>query len=279
MGSATQIEQVLLNLLLNARDALSDIGDRQPAIDLSVDLIDSISAAEKDKEQNRSGPFVRLQIYDNGVGMDEETQSRIFAPFFTTKDVGLGTELGLSTVYGIVHQHSGWINCSSRPASGTSFSVYLPTADRQVEPPQVAVESPSPGGETILVIDDEEMIRHTVGSILEHYGHPVLVAEDGRKGLETFRRHSDQIALILLDLSMPHMSGQETLAHLRSIAPNVKVIIFTGHVAAASSAEFAGTERLEKPINSKGLIRKVRQVPGRALTNVLAAAPIVIILV
>ncbi|MBI2504964.1 MAG: response regulator, partial [Candidatus Latescibacteria bacterium] len=257
-GHSSQLEQVLLNLLINARDALETADTPAPHIRVALQLaLPGGLPADLDNK----GAYLRLQISDNGVGMDEATQARIFEPFFTTKPVGKGTGLGLATVYAIVQEHQGRITCDSKAGAGTTFSLYLPAlaslgeAAAQV-PEQVPVAR---GTETLLLIDDEELVRRTLSRGLEKAGYRIQEAKNGAEGLEILQREGARIALVLLDLSMPGMSGLEVLERLRQLAPRPKVVLFTGYAVEAS--QYAGADEvLQKPLKLGDLVRRVRQL-------------------
>ena len=205
------------------------------------------------------GEYARVRIKDNGVGMDERTRARVFEPFFTTKETGKGTGLGLSTAYAIVRQHHGWIEYESRLGAGTVFSVHLPASlsfgVQEAEPKK----APARGTETILAIDDEAMIRRLLDSQLSRFGYTVLLGESGKDGLELFGRHMDEISLVLLDLSMPNMSGREVLPALRSLNPDIRVIILSGYPA--DTEEFPDAQAvIQKPFRKEDLAEKVREV-------------------
>jgi PAS domain S-box-containing protein len=221
---ATQLEQVLINLALNARDAMPDGGSlsisaanlrlERPAI-----LVDDPSTCD----------WVRLRVADSGYGIPEEIRSRIFEPFFTTKEFGKGTGLGLAMVQGIVRQHRGWVECRSEPGRGTTFDLFLP---RAADAP-IAVETPPPaespvGRGTVLVVDDEKMIRDLCRAILERGGYNVLLASDGQEGLDLFDAREAEIDLILLDMSMPRLSGVDCLRRILAARPSQRVLLATG---------------------------------------------------
>jgi PAS domain S-box-containing protein len=260
-GHTGQLEQVLLNLLINARDALElATSAAEPRICTALQL----AAAEDLPADLQPGAYLRLQVSDNGVGMDEDTQTRVFEPFFTTKPVGKGTGLGLATVYAIVQEHRGRITCESRVGEGTTFSVYLPALDSPAAAPSQAPEpAASPKGtETLLLIDDEELVRRTLGRGLEKAGYRILEGANGMEGLEILQREGADIALVLLDLSMPGMSGLEVLERLRLLERRPKVVLLTGY--AAESSQYAGADQvLQKPLKLSELVRRVRQVLDR----------------
>jgi len=236
-ADARQIQQVLMNLALNARDAIqaglegpAAKPGRRPGLPFTLAL-----AAENttvggldllDHPEARPGQFVRLSVTDDGVGMDPETQQHLFEPFFTTKPIGQGTGLGLAIAYGIVEQHEGWITVHSEPGQGTTVQVYLPRHVVEVE--KKKREELPRGTETILVVDDLDYIRDLGRAVLEHLGYTVLVAQDGREGLEIYARERDRIDLVILDLAMPGLSGQETLQMIRMLDPTAKVLISSG---------------------------------------------------
>jgi len=256
-GHTGQLEQVLLNLLINARDALEEAANPAPRIGAYLQL-----AAPGDLPADLPpGPYLLLQVSDNGVGMDAVTQARIFEPFFTTKPVGKGTGLGLATVYAIVREHRGRILCESRAGEGTTFSVLLPALGAPAPAETPAPESvPLPRGtETLLLIDDEKLVRRTLGQSLERAGYRVLEAEKGEEGLEILRREGRQVALVVLDLSMPGMSGAEVLEHLGRFEARPKVVLLTGY--AADPAQYTtADEVLQKPLKLADLVRRVRQL-------------------
>jgi signal transduction histidine kinase/CheY-like chemotaxis protein len=215
MGDAAQLQQVFLNLCLNANDALEGVAE--PFIRV---VASSPNGAGSSPDQG-----ITIRVSDNGVGMDEEVQRQVFEPFFTTKDVDKGTGLGLATAFGIVQNHDGSIECESTIGVGTTFTVHLPTAESDVVPEAEGVVEEIPRGtETLLLIDDEEVTRKSLSAYLSGQGYRILLGKDGRDGLNVYEQHEKEIALVLLDLSMPQMTGQEVLRALRDLNPNQKVI-------------------------------------------------------
>ena len=253
-----QLEQVLLNLYLNARDALEEVERPFPCVRTTARLVCQAGHGE-DEERD----YVCVEVSDNGAGMDAQTRERIFEPFFTTKEVGKGTGLGLATAYGILQRHQGWIECRSQVGEGTTFSLYL-LAGAGVEPRVTAVSAralpdPPRGTETLLVVDDEDLVRRTTAQIFADLGYQVLEAENGLQGLEVFGRHREELSLVLLDLSMPGLAGREVLRQLKAQAPRLKVIVFTGYIA--DPGEFAGrAELVEKPFSLRQLATVVRRI-------------------
>ncbi|MBN2288165.1 MAG: PAS domain S-box protein [Candidatus Glassbacteria bacterium] len=254
----TQIQQVLTNLCLNARDAMPHGG--KIVIETSNFDVDKDYAARY--MYARIGPHVLLAVTDNGTGMDSETLARIFEPFFTTKETGKGTGLGLSIVYGIIKNHGGFINVYSEPGRGTTFKIYLPRAAGQAEKAK-PVEPPAKGGdETILIVDDERMILSLAASILEEYGYTCLTAESGKEALEIFRLKHGSIDLVILDLVMPRMSGQEVFEQMLKIDPRVSAVISSGFSVQDEKAllEKGVKAFIPKPYQERMLARVVREV-------------------
>jgi PAS domain S-box-containing protein len=257
-GDASQIGQVLLNLCLNARDAMPEGGTL--TVDTANLRIDEEAA--RLALEGRPGDFVRLRIGDTGVGMSVDVLERIFEPFYTTKEPGKGTGLGLAMVFGIVKQHQGWVECRSGVGAGTTFDVYLP---RQL----VAAPAPAPlpandvrgGSETILLADDEAVVGRLGQTILERHGYRVLSAMDGAEAVEIYQREGKAIDLVILDLAMPRLSGSEALGELRKINPAVRVLISSGYsseedVRAVEKAGVLGF--VAKPYRPVDLARRVR---------------------
>ena len=262
LGNGMQLEQVLMNLCINSRDALEEVVVADPRIRIEgarVELSQECVPADAS-----AGTYLRLRVRDNGPGMDDDTRRRIFEPFFTTKEVDKGTGLGLSTALGIVQEHGGWIECDSALGAGACFDLYLPAVegvDTHQESSSVMEESQ--GSETILVIDDEEMVRQTTMQMLDRRGFKTLDAEDGEQGLEIFRQHRDGIDLVLLDQSMPRMSGLDTLRALRQMAPDLRIVIITGYPTRLEDFEGAD-DLLQKPFSLDELVGRVRKALDRA---------------
>lgn len=223
----SQMNQVLMNLCLNARDAMPKGGRLR--IETRNGVLDEEYA--RGHGEARPGEFVRLRVEDTGHGMPPEVRQRIFEPFFTTKEAGRGTGLGLAMVFGIVQQHKGWIDCYSEVNRGTQFDIYLP----RYQPPHEADAGPTPpqsaagGHETILLVDDEPMIRTLGQNILESYGYRILLAEDGVKAVEIYRRDWQRIQLVILDLTMPGLAGRDAYEELVRINPEVRVLFASGY--------------------------------------------------
>jgi len=256
---AGQTEQVLLNLVLNAKDAMPDGGTlRFETRNVVVD-----EEMCQTHPEATCGEYVEVTISDTGAGMEKEILDHVFEPFFTTKAPGRGTGLGLATVHGIVKQHSGFITCTSQPGQGTSFRIYLPVhhieafGERKVEQ-----STPQGGRETILLVDDEELICQLSRKVLEHVGYTVLIANNGEEALELYRQEHHRISLVLLDLIMPKMGGRQCIKELKAVNPAAKVLITSGYSSkgkAADMAEMGALGFVRKPHMASELLRKVRE--------------------
>jgi PAS domain S-box-containing protein len=260
-ADAAQMSQVIFNLCLNARDAMPAGGRLTLAADNVALTEDDITTLP----QARPGDFVCLRVADNGLGIAPDVLSHIFEPFFTTKDVGKGTGMGLAMVFGIVQQHEGWIVCQSELGRGTTFEIFLPRLTKGLPVAVPVARLGSEGGETLLLADDQEMIRRLIPEALEGYGYKVLTAADGAQALELYCQQRENIALVLLDLSMPALSGQDTLEELRRIDPSVRVLVTSGHITdqARLEAERAGAcGFVAKPFRIVELVRQIRAALG-----------------
>ena len=255
-----QMEQVLMNLAVNARDAMPD-GGRLILETKNVTLDD-----EYCRLQVGAGPgeCVLLTVSDTGHGMDKTTVEHIFEPFYTTKELGRGTGLGLAMVYGIVRQHEGFITCYSEVGRGTTFNVYFPAIERHLEPGvEMTGVMPAFGTETILLVDDEAFVRDLGQRILSNAGYTVLTAANGIEALDLFTRKEKQIDLVVLDLIMPEMGGEASLKELLKIDPGVKVLVASGYSADPSMRgplELGAKGFVSKPFRLKELLRQVRKV-------------------
>jgi two-component system cell cycle sensor histidine kinase/response regulator CckA len=246
-----QIEQVLMNLVVNARDASADYGEI------------TIETANVDLEDG-SRPYVLLSVSDHGTGMDEVTRKRIFDPFFTTKEPGKGTGLGLSTVYGVVEQSNGKIEVISEVGKGSKFMIYLPRVEQDQTPKrEVLNELPPCGNETILIAEDEPMVRTMTRKILELSGYQVLEAESGLAAVELSKSHDGPVHLLLTDVVMPQMSGPRLSEEIGSLRPEVKTLFMSGYTDSAivhHGVLQEGMPFLQKPFTPDALVRKVRRV-------------------
>jgi PAS domain S-box-containing protein len=261
IGDSTQIHQVLLNLCVNARDAMPGGGKvRLSAANLEVDA----NYASMLPEAN-PGPYVLLEVSDSGTGIAPEIVERIFDPFFTTKEVGKGTGLGLSTVHGIVKGHGGFLKVTSSPGKGTTFQVYLPAApdqDAAIDTSESETQIPNGHGELVLVVDDEETVRRSASMVLEASGYEVVLAADGTEALAVFAQNSDRIAIVLTDLMMPFLDGVGLIRALHSMSPNVPIIASTGLEEKHKLLELRAMDVetvLYKPYGAKALLRTVHR--------------------
>jgi len=263
-ADAGQIEQVIMNLVVNSKDAMPEGG--KIVIETSNVDLDSRNL-HHEYSYIRPGAYVMLSVTDDGQGMDKETQARIFEPFFTTKEKGKGTGLGLSTVYGIIKQSGGYVLVQSEPGHGTTFRIYLPRVEDAADPmDQVRIALPQGGGsETVLLVEDEESVRQLVRETLEARGYRVLEAENGEAALRISDRHSEPIHMLITDVVMPGMSGRELSARLCATHPTTKVLYLSGYTEDAIVHEGVlepGTAFLQKPFTLQMLSKKVREVLG-----------------
>src|SRR5213593_87653 len=259
-----QIEQILMNLVVNARDAMP-AGGR-----LTIETADVVLDTDYARTHVAVNPgrYVMLAVSDNGCGMDAETQTRIFEPFFTTKEPGKGTGLGLSTVYGIVKQSGGNIGVYSEPGRGTTFRIYLPRIEAAAEPvePGKAREQLPCGSETVLLVEDEEVVRGLARQILASHGYTVLAAPSGADALELAASHAGPIHLLVTDVVLPGISGRELAARFQSVRPGLQVLYTSGYTDEAvvhHGVLDAGIAFLQKPFTSGALARKVRKTLDR----------------
>jgi len=223
-----QIEQVLMNLVTNARDAMP----RGGVLSVATETITIDESFIRAHGYGKVGPYVLLTVSDTGLGMDRDTQKRIFDPFFTTKEVGKGTGLGLAIVYGIVKQHSGFINVYSEPNAGTTFKLYFPLLGTAVEEPASPTHhEPRSGSAVILVAEDDADVRQLTRTVLENFGYTVIEAVDGEDAVRQFAIHQDMIQLLLMDVIMPRKNGKEACEDIRKIKPDIKVIFTSGYPA------------------------------------------------
>jgi CheY-like chemotaxis protein len=256
-----QLEQIMMNLGVNARDAMPDGGN------LIFETENVILDEEycKTHLEATTGEYVMLSVSDTGNGMEKEIAEHIFEPFYTTKETGKGTGLGLSTVYGIVKRHGGNVNCYSESGHGATFKIYFPVIEQEravAEEKEVQVPV-SGGNETILLVDDEESIRELGEDILVRFGYTVVTASDGESALEIYRRKEQKIDLVVLDLIMPGMGGRRCLEEILKIDSEATVIIASGYSAngkVKEALESGAVEFIGKPYNIKDMLRKVRNV-------------------
>ncbi len=267
MADSGQIEQVLLNLVTNARDAMPQGGQ----------LIVETSLAEMDDDfvkahgEGKPGKYVLISVSDSGSGMDETTKQKIFEPFFTTKEVGKGTGLGLSIVYGIVKQHNGYINVYSEKEKGATFRIYLPLIQSEVCTPESGKADLVTGGaETILVIEDDAQVRLLSRTALESVGYRVIEAADGEDALSRFKEYQDDIDLLILDVIMPKRNGGEVYHEIKKMRPDIKVIFSSGYTGDVLADKGIITEEksfIPKPLSPHELLSKVREILDKKVTS------------
>jgi len=239
-----QIDQVTLNLYINAWQAM-------PAGGHLYIQTQNVTLDENYTEpyQVEPGKYVKISITDTGVGMDKATQKRIFDPFFTTKEMSRGAGLGLASVYGIIKNHGGFINVYSEKGEGSTFNIYLPASEKEVIEEKKPAGDTLRGSETILFVDDEDMIIEVAQDLLETLGYKVLTAGGGKEAIETYKKNKEQIDIVILDMVMPDMGGGETYDKLKEINPDIKVLLASGY-----SLNGAATEILDRGCN--GFIQK-----------------------
>jgi PAS domain S-box-containing protein len=253
-----QIEQVLLNLFVNAWQAMPGGGDLY--LETSNVTLDEIYTR---LHSINPGNYVKISVTDNGTGMDQATQRRIFEPFFTTKGMGLGTGLGLASAYGIIKNHGGIINVYSEVGRGTTFTIYLPASTRAIFEEKIIPAEAKKSTESVLIVDDQDMILAVARDMLKALGYKVFTAQGGKEALAIYNENKKSIDVVILDMIMPSMSGGETFDKLRAINPNVRVILSSGYSINGQATEIM--ERgcngfIQKPFNIKELSQKIREV-------------------
>ncbi len=257
-GDATQLHQVLMNLCVNARDAMPHGGKLRIEAE-NVEIDDHYARMNVEA---RPGSYICITVTDTGIGISEKNLSKIFDPFFTTKEHGKGTGLGLSTVAGIVRSHGGFVNVYSEQGKGAQFKVYLPAS----ESPQIAAAAaprpdlPHGNGEMILVVDDENSIREVARETLQAFGYRVLTANDGTEALALFAQHKDEIRIVVTDMMMPYMDGPATIRALRRLAPDLRIVATSGLKANEKEAEVAQlgvSVFLPKPYTAETLLKTI----------------------
>jgi PAS domain S-box-containing protein len=260
MADPSQVGQILMNLAVNARDAMPDGGTLKIQTE-NIVLDEAFCSSHPDV---KPGQYVLLIVSDTGHGMDKQVFERIFDPFFSTKEVGKGTGLGLATVYGIVKQHKGYITCYSEPGQGTVFRIYFPAIEGE-ERTQTLTEGAEPprGTETILLVDDEQTLRELGKDILTSFGYQVIEAGDGKAALEIYRDKGEHISLVMLDLNMPEMDGEQCLAEMLKLNPRVRVLVVTGFlepITKGGVVERNAAGVVSKPYDVRRLLVQIREI-------------------
>ena len=253
-----QLEQVLLNLYVNAADAMPDGGDL---------VLRTANVSHKDMQGKlyhpKPGSYVKLTVSDTGIGIDKHTQERIFDPFFTTKEMGRGTGLGLASVYGIVKSHGGYIDVESMKAQGTTFTIFLPASAKAIHEKVESSNRLIKGSGTILIVDDEELVLNASAKMLKKLGYSVVEAASGRKAIESYKENKDQVDLVILDMIMPEISGSEAYDKMKEINPEVKVLLSSGYSIEGQASEILNrgcNGFIQKPFSLKNLSEKISEI-------------------
>jgi PAS domain S-box-containing protein len=261
MADSGQMEQILMNLATNARDAMPNGG----ALTLRTELTNIEESFIKQYGFGDRGEYALLSVTDSGSGMDEKTKERIFEPFFTTKDVGRGTGLGLAMVYGAIKQNGGFITVDSEPGKGATFNLYLPlikTEAREGKNSQI-VEIIKGGTETILIAEDDESLRELAGSVLKEFGYTVIEAKDGADAIEKFNEHKEKVKLLILDVIMPKKNGKEVFDEIKKSFPDIRVLFVSGYTSEIVHKKGIIDSKLNflpKPILPNQLLKKVGEI-------------------
>lgn len=261
MANSAQVEQVLINLATNARDAMP----RGGALTINAGRVDIDADFVKFHGFGSPGPYARISVSDTGMGMDEKTRARIFEPYFTTKATGKGTGLGLSMAYGTVKQHGGYINVYSEPGIGSTFNIYLPIAEH-LAPEEKLEPAPAPprgGAETVLLAEDDASVRQLTKAVLQKFGYEVIEAADGDEAVRKFKEHGRRIKLLVFDVVMPKKSGREAYEEIKGLRADVKAVFMSGFLGEDVLKRFKAGEKMElivKPVSQIELLRKVRDV-------------------
>lgn len=260
IADKTQIEQVIINLVTNARDAMHGRGE----ILIETDLVEVDESFISAQGFGSPGMYAVLSVSDTGMGMNEKTKTRIYDPFFSTKEIGKGTGLGLAIVYGIIKQHNGHITLYSEPGRGTTFKIYFPkTSSAVVEEQEAEFPVLTGHGETILVAEDEETVRDSMKNILEAFGYNVIIAEDGNEAVEQFKRNAEKVRLLILDVVMPGLNGEEAFDTIHSINPEIRAIFTSGYTADIIRGQKIMSENavfISKPVVPDKLLMKIKEV-------------------
>jgi PAS domain S-box-containing protein len=264
-GDAAQLGQIIMNLSVNAKDAMPDGGE----LCIRTKNVVFAGPVYRENTQIKEGAYVQVTMSDTGYGIDKENLEHIFEPFFTTKGLGKGTGIGLSVVYGIIRNHSGYIFCTSEPGKGTSFDLYLPALDATIPEQRLGKDATgdmSTGHETILLVDDESSLLETGQELLSFLGYNVITANSGEEALEVVEKERERIALVILDLMMPGMGGEKCLPEILKIVPSMKVIVASGYTASSAAEkieEIGAAAFIKKPYQLDDLSKIIRDIFDR----------------
>ena len=257
-ADTAQIEQVLLNLFVNAADAMPNGGHL---------IVETMNVTHEHMQGKlylpKPGHYVLLTVTDTGMGMDKETMERIFDPFFTTKEMGRGTGLGLASVYGIVKGHGGYIDVDSEKGRGTMFTIYLPASTKALKQGLKALDTVHRGMETVLLVDDEEGVRTVSQELLESLGYRVMIATDGAEAVKIYAEHWQDIDIVVLDMVMPNMGGSEAFDRMKEINPHIKVLLSSGYSIESEAAEILKrgcNGFVQKPFRLNELSGEIRDI-------------------
>ncbi|MBI4682147.1 MAG: response regulator [Nitrospirae bacterium] len=260
MADSGQIEQVLMNLATNARDAMPGGG----RLTIETERTELSGEYVIGHGFGVTGPYVQISVTDNGTGMDEATRAKLFEPFFSTKEVGKGTGLGLAMIYGIIKQHNGYVNVYSEPGEGTTFKIYLPVIAAKIEEPgQSEIISSVGGTETILIAEDDDAARELTVTVLKEFGYTVIEAKDGEEAVEKFMANKNRIALLILDVIMPKKSGPEAYNEIKKAMPGIKAVFISGYTTDAIHKKRLLEEDINfvsKPFSPQVILNKIREV-------------------
>lgn len=267
MAESNQIEQVLINLCTNARDAMLNGGH----LNIKTDFIKVDTEFLKAHGYGKGGNYALISVTDNGTGMDEATKKKIFKPFFTTKKEGKGTGLGLSIVHRIINQHNGYINVYSELGKGTTFKIYLPLTTSEVEEKKsTELSTPIGGTETILLAEDDIDVRELTRAVLEEFGYTVIAAVNGEDAINKFMENKDEIHILLLDMVMPKKGGKEVYEEIKKIRPDIQVLFASGYPSDIMHKKDIceqGLDFILKPVPPQELLRKLREILAKGINN------------
>jgi CheY-like chemotaxis protein len=255
MSAVGQIDQVLINLATNARDAMPNGG----CLIITTEFVKMDRQFSIFSDYGKPGQYAMISVTDTGIGMDKQTKGRIFDPFFTTKEAGKGTGLGLSMAYGIVKQHEGYIDVISAPREGTIFKIYLPLSEPMIKEIESKTLPLKGGTETVLIAEDDEDVRGLATTVLKQYGYQVIEAIDGKDAVEKFIENKEEVKFLLMDVIMPKKNGKEVYEEIKRISPDIKALFISGYTAEVIHKKNEGFEEginfLHKPLSPDELIR------------------------